>query len=161
MDEARKDWYRPPNSPDLRSESSQRHSTQPSNITRLSSLEPTGAPSKSLQRLAFEEEGSIKQARHEADMARKAAMQKLELEHETCLLDLRRQYAVGLPSSNATPSSVLYPPYNPNEPLEIPDTVFGSEFLPVHTAAAVDEQRGGAGNEKINREKGIKCEAID
>ncbi len=88
-------------------------------------------------------------------------MQKLELEHETCLLEIRRQYAAGLPSSNATPSSVLYPPYDPNEPLEIPDRVFGSEFLPVHAAAAVDEQRGGDGNGRIKREKGIKCEVID
>lgn len=156
---ARKDWDRPQSPPNLRYDSLQRHSTQSSNPTRLSSLELTDNSPKLSQRLAFEEEESIKQARHEADMARKAAAQKLELEHEVRLLEIRRQYAVGLPSSNALPSSVLYPPYDPNGPLDIPDTVFrpdtlfGGELLPVHAAATVGKQRGGDGNGGIKMEK--------
>lgn len=169
MYEARKDWDRPQNSIDLPYGSPQRYSTQPSNPTRLSSLESTKPPPKSLQRLAFEEEESIKQARHEADMARKAAAQELELKHEVRLLEVRRQYAAGLPLSSATPSSVLYPPYDPNGPLETPDTlirpdtVFSGELLPFHAADAVGNQRGGdeSGDIKREREREIKYEVID
>ena len=152
---------RPQDSPNLRSDSVQPQSTQPSKYTRLSSLEPTDPPPKSSQRLAFEEEESIKQARHEADMARKAAAQKLELDHEVRLLEARRQYAAGSLSVNSTPSSVLYPPYDPNGPLEIPEMVFMKESVPVHAAAVVGKQRGRDGDEGIKREKEISYEVID
>lgn len=156
-----KHWDRPQDSANLRSDSLQRYSTQPFKYTRLSSLEPTDPPPKSSQRLAFEEEESTKQARHKADMARKAAAQKLELDHEVRLLEVRRQYAAGSLSFNTTPSSVLYPPYDPNGPLEIPDMVFMKESLPVHAAALVDKQRGRDGDGGIKREKEINYEVID
>ena len=120
-------------------------------ITRIHRPPPTS--SKSLQRLAFEEDESIKQARHEADMARKAAAQELELEHEVRSLEVRRQYAVGLLSSSGTPASVLYPANDPNGPLEKPDTVSSGELLPFHAADAVGNQRGGDESGDVKKER--------
>ncbi|CAF9906776.1 MAG: hypothetical protein ALECFALPRED_002642 [Alectoria fallacina] len=103
----------------------------------------------------------IRRRRDEADMARKAAAQKLELDHEVRLLEVRQQYAAGSLSFNTTPSSVLYPPYDPNGPLEIPDMVLMKESLPVHAAAVVGKQRGRDGDGEIKREKEINYEVID
>lgn len=94
-------------------------------------------------------------------MARKAAAQKLELEHEIRLLEVRRHFAAGLLTSNATPSSVLYPPYDLNEYLKIPDAVSLVESLPVYAAAAVGVQQDEHGNGAIKTEKEIKYEVID
>ena len=62
---------------------------------------------------------------------------------------------------NTTPSSVLYPPYDPNGPLEITDMVLMKESLPVHAAAAVGKQRGRDEDGGIKREKEINYEVID
>lgn len=156
-----KDWDRPQDSSDLRSGSLQRHSTQPSNPTRLSSFEPADTLMKSSQRLAFEEEESIKQARHEADMARKAAAQKLELEHEARLLEMRRQYNKSMLPSNTTSSSVFYPPYDPNGPLEIPDYLSAETSLTMNAPAAVSGYQGRGGEQRIKIEEDIKYVIID
>lgn len=156
---AQEDSDRPQNSPELRSDSLQRRSSQPSNPTSLSSLASADTPPKSSQRLAFEEEESIKQARHEADMARRAAVQKLELEHEVRLLEVRRQSSL-LPS-NATSSSVLLPPYDPNRPLEIPNYVSVEAPLTTNAPAAVNGNQGRGGEQRIKKEEDIKYEIID
>ena len=60
---------------------------------------------------AFDEEEFIHQKRHEAEMARKVAVQKLEFDHEMRLLELRRQYSSDLLPSKSALSPPAYPSF--------------------------------------------------
>ena len=94
-------------------------------------------------------------------MARKAAAQKLDLEHEARLLEMRRQYTTGLLPSNATSSPVSFPPYDPNGPLGIPNYVSVKAPLTTDAPAFMSGNQGRGGEPRIKIEEDIKYVIID